>query len=252
MPIKILLAVPTLSRYDRLSEMLRTVAQSTRLPNRILIVDNGGKLTREHLNSDMKGKGMSHVPTDLYQPQSNLGVAGSVNFALRNTPDNWWWLHSNDDVEFDPDCIRRLASAAEAVEGEAGHHFCLPEHGVGSAFTVFLVHSKFRDVAGYFDEVFFPAYFEDNSLGRRMNLVGVKRIVAQGAAYLHHTSSTKLAYTPAQMDAHHRNFRRNAEEYVRMWGGPPDQERYEIPYDGKYGHNLYNIAQWAVHEAPKD
>jgi GT2 family glycosyltransferase len=51
MRIKILLAVPTLSRYDRLAKMLDTVAASTRLPDRILIVDNGGKLTREHLNS---------------------------------------------------------------------------------------------------------------------------------------------------------------------------------------------------------
>lgn len=242
MPIKILLAVPTLSRADRLETMLKTVAASVRLPDRILIVDNGHQQLRVPT---------SLVPrTDIYLPHRNLGVAGSVNFALRNTPDDWYWLHCNDDVELDPRCIGLMAS--RVAGSDHWHDFCLPEHGVGSAFTVFLMHSCLRDYVGYFDEVFFPAYHEDNSYGRRMNIAGVKRIVAEGAAYVHHTSSTLQSYNEDQRIAHHENFRRNALEYVRMWGGPPEQETYQVPYDGKYGHAIANIEKWAIHVAPKE
>lgn len=244
--MKLLMAVPTLTRYDRLTTMMDTVARSTRLPDRILIVDNGGQLTRFSINESMKARGMSHIPCDLYQPHSNLGVGPSVNYALRTLRPGWFFLHTNDDVEFDPLCIQLLCEQAEANP----RAFILPEHGIGSAFTCFVIHSSFRDRIGYFSEIFFPAYFEDNDLGRRMNIAGVERVVAKGAAYTHHTSSTLQSYTPDQMAAHHAAFKRNEDAYIRMWGGLPERETYLLPYDGKFGHVMGCFPDWAIDEDP--
>jgi GT2 family glycosyltransferase len=244
MVIKIMMAVPTLTRYDRLAQMLSTVADSTRKPDRILVVDNGGKLGREGMTGVA---GRVGVPIDLYQHQENMGVAGSVNLAMRMLPDGWYFLHVNDDIEYAPECIRLLAEAAEQRDELAAMppvRFYLPEHGVGSAFTTFLIPSRFKEVAGYFDEQFFPAYFEDNDLGRRMNMIGIERVVVKGAAYVHHTSSTMKVFNEEERAKHHDRFRKNEMRYIAKWGGRPEMETFDLPYEGKQGHHLGNIHLW--------
>jgi len=236
MAIKILLAVPTLNRLDRLTEMLGSVAASTRVPDRVLIVNNGHQVT-----DALRDEWSRQFDLDVFTPQHNLGVAGSVNFAWRNTPDGWFWLHSNDDVILDRRCIELIAEAAEGLH----HPFIVPEHGEGSAFTVFMVPAELHEMLGYFDEQFFPAYAEDNDLGRRMNLLHMGREIVKGAAYFHHTSSTLKAYTPEQERKHHDQFRANVERYIAKWGGEMDKnERFTLPYDGARGHTLANAHLW--------
>lgn len=237
MPIKILLAIPTLNRKDRLTRMLETVAASTRQPDQILIVNNGGQCTdSDRLNWNR------YFNLDVYTPHTNLGVAGSVNFAMRNVPDGWYFLHANDDIEYEEHCIERMAAAAE----QNPDTFCVPDHGVGSAFTTFLIPQFFTEVIGYFDPQFFPAYFEDNDLGLRMNMDGVKRVVVKDAVYIHHTSSTRRAddEDPAKVLRHHELFRENEKRYIAKWGGLPDHETFDLPYNGERGHTPDNFNQW--------
>lgn len=236
MSIKIMLAIPSLNRLDRLTDMLASVAASSRLPDRVLIVNNGHQVT-----DSLRDQWSRSFDLDIFTPQHNLGVAGSVNFAWRNTPDGWFWLHANDDVVLDPRCIELMAATADAPPDR----FIIPEHGEGSAFTVFLIRSSLRDKIGYFDEQFFPAYAEDNDLGRRMNLLRLERHVIKGAAYFHHVSSTLKAYTPEQERKHHDQFRANVERYIAKWGGEMDKsEKFTIPYNGARGHTLANAHLW--------
>lgn len=243
MPIKILLAIPTLNRLDRLTRMLETVALSTRQPDHVLLVNNGGQITDAHRRDWQR-----LFPLSVYTPHTNLGVAGSVNFAMRNTPEGWWWLHANDDVTLAPDCIELMEAAA--IDDPTA--FIVPEHAIGSAFTVFMLQSSIRDRVGYFDEVFNPVYHEDDSMGRRMNLAGIPRSFVKNAFYEHAVSSTVKAYTPEQLKQHHENFRRNEREFIRMWGGPTSAPVFEIPYNGRFGHTLENRAHWAVHTSPRE
>jgi GT2 family glycosyltransferase len=234
--IKIMLAVPTLNRRDRLEEMLRSVAASTRQPDRVLLINNG-----HQLDDAFREEWSRSFELDVFTPQHNLGVAGSVNFAWRNTPDGWYWCHCNDDAELDPKCLGLMAEAAK----ENPDAFIVPEHGEGSAFTLFIASSAMRDKVGYFDEAFFPAYYEDVDLGRRMILSGIKRVIVKGAAYVHHTSSTLKAYTPEQERKHHDQFRSNCQKYVEKWGGEADKsEKFTVPYNGARGHTLQNIHLW--------
>lgn len=236
MAVKILLAVPTLNRLDRLTDMLGSVAASTRQPDRVLLVNNGYQITDVHCAEWSRLFALS-----VYTPNTNLGVAGSVNFAWRNTPEDWYWLHANDDVVLDRRCIGLMADAA-VTHPDA---FIVPEHGEGSAFTVFLASGAMPARLGYFDEQFFPAYAEDNDLGRRMNILGIERFIVPGADYFHHTSSTLKAYTPDQAAKHHDQFRTNVNRYIAKWGGEMDKsERFTIPYDGTRGHTLANARLW--------
>lgn len=239
MAIKILLAVPTLNRLDRLTRMLETVAESTRQPDRVLLVNNGYQITDAH-----RANWLRTFSLDVFTPHTNLGVAGSVNYAMANVPDGWHFLHANDDIEYAPECIERMAAAAEARDFTP--RFYVPDHGVGSAFTTFLIPASFMPTVGYFDPQFFPAYFEDNDLGLRMNKLGIERVVVQDAAYVHHTSSTRKAAstTPAQLQQRHDEYRANEQRYVTKWGGVPDHETFVIPYDGSRGHSPHNISLW--------
>lgn|SRR5262245_2550187 len=238
MPIKILMAIPTLNQYEaRLPVTLNTLMASTRQPDRLLIIDNGRRWHQMPYANEIA----RIFNLDLFTPHTNLGVAGSVNYALRSTPDDWFWLHCNDDVELDPICLELLAKAAEERNGPA---FFIPEHGVGSAFTVFLVPAGLRNVVGYFDEQFFPAYMEDNDFGRRMNMAEVERVIVSGAGYIHHTSSTLKSYNAEQTRKHHDQFRENLRRYVAKWGGEPDHETYDLPYNGERGHAMYNFNLW--------
>lgn len=245
MPIKIMLAIPTLNRLDRLLVMLESVAASTRQPDRVLIVNNGGQIDNA-LRLDL----LRQFTLDVYTPNANLGVAGSVNFAMRNVPAGWYFLHANDDIEYAPECIGRMALAAETHDDAP--RFYVPDHGVGSAFTTFLIPASFMTMVGYFDEQFFPAYFEDNDLGLRMNKFGIERVIVKDAAYVHHTSSTRLAdaQDPAKMAQHHANFVANEQRYFTKWGGLPDHERYDVPYNGTRGHSQANFHLWHLGELP--
>lgn len=213
------LVIPTLTRYDRLEAMLDSVASSTSKPDQIIVIDNGRKLLYKPFL-------FRHNNIDIYIPQSNLGVAGSCNQALRMVKD--WWFHCNDDVELEEHLIERMKAAVE--EGDAMMY--IPDYGVGSAFSVFMMHKSITDVIGWWDENFFPIYFEDNCFGYRMNLAGVKRKVVEGCKYHHHTSSTIKGLPEDQQRLHHDNFRKLQEYYINKWGGPPEQEKYSRPFDG--------------------
>lgn len=236
MPIKIMLAIPSLNRLDRLRDMLASVVASTRQPDKVMILNNGWQFS----DSDRVEWSRS-FPVDVYTPNTNLGVAGSVNFAWRNTPDGWFWCHCNDDVELDPKCLELMVNVAEANPDA----FIVPDHGEGSAFTLFMLHATMRDIIGYFDPQFFPSYMEDNDLGRRMNLLHTPRVLVPGAAYVHHTSSTLAAYDEAKTRWHHDQFRANVQRYIAKWGGEMDKgERFDIPYNGSRGHTLANAHMW--------
>lgn len=227
----ITLVIPTLNQYPRLTKTLQTVHQGTVWPDRTLIIDNGMQLARgiwwsHDLTRDLN----LHVLT----PPANKGVAGSCNEALRQAQE--WWLHSNDDVEWAPDVLEKLSAAAEADQKAHAPQnqslMFLPDYGVGSAFTLFLMHKSIVDVIGWWDESFFPIYFEDNDFGYRMNLAGVKRRVVEACQYTHHTSSTVRSLDPEAQQAHHRNFEKLKAYYSQKWGGPPEQERFTRPFDG--------------------
>jgi GT2 family glycosyltransferase len=236
--IKILMAIPTLNQYEaRLPITLNTLMASTRPPDRLLIIDNGHRWHQMPYANEIARV----FNLDVFTPHTNLGVAGSVNYALRNTPDDWYWLHCNDDVDLDSECIQRLADEAE----DRDFTFLVPGHGEGSAFTVFLAYAdNLKEHVGYFDEQFFPAYLEDNDYGLRLNKASVKRVIVRDAAYIHHTSSTLKSYDAAQTRRHHDQFRANMERYIAKWGGGPDKETFDVPYDGARGHNLSNFNLW--------
>lgn len=230
----ITLVIPTLNRYDRLETMLATVVASTVAPDQTIVIDNGRQLLSEPWMAE-------HKWINVFTPPRNLGVAGSCNQALRMSRD--WWFHCNDDVELAPDLIEKMKAAILSEQEFLASHsdiLCekdesqmfIPDYGLGSAFSVFMMQKSITARIGWWDENFFPIYFEDNDYGYRMNLARVKRKVVEGCSYLHHTSSSVSGMSPDDQSVHHRNFKKLRNYYTAKWGGIPEQETYSRPFDG--------------------
>ena len=76
----ITLVIPTLNRYDMLQQMLETLAASTRHPDTVFIIDNGGTL--DPIVVPCEGN-PDRLYQSIYKPHRNLGVAGSCNLAMK-------------------------------------------------------------------------------------------------------------------------------------------------------------------------
>lgn len=92
-------------------------------------------------------------------------------------------------------------------------------------FSCFLVKKDFLDKVGLFDENFIPAYFEDNDMHRRINLLNYKAGCVSSASYYHYASGTQKSNEFHQMFESNRNY------YIRKWGNVPGQETFIMPFN---------------------
>lgn len=209
----IALAIPTLTRFDLLSECVASVLAGSVRPTRVLVIDNSGGRCPPIDGAEI-------VPGR--QPQS---VARAWNDAAAQIGGDV--IIANDDIIFAPDTIQLLLEEAERS----------PQAGIvspieGQRFSLFWLRYTAYTAVGPFDEQFCPAYFEDNDYHRRLTLAHWSSPIAPSAVE-HATSSTMRAIPQAEREAtHHQQFRANRSRYIRKWGGLPHEEVYTTPYGG--------------------
>jgi GT2 family glycosyltransferase len=105
-----------------------------------------------------------------------------------------------------------------------------------------MVHPKqFIKKVGYFDEHFYPAYFEDNDMAYRMQRAGLSDFRRTDAVMFHKGSVTQFWNGEEEgRVVSHEAFRRNERYYQAKWGGGPGQEKFSVPY----GTGQYTIKDW--------
>jgi len=218
------LAIPTLTQYELLSRLclnLLETDQETRI-QAITILDNGGNLLQSE-----PGQRLSELAprVRIITPAHNLGVAGSWNYFARHIGR---CIISNDDAFFDHDAARAFEEAAnrhrDSIILENDH----PTQG----FSTFLLNRPDQWLAmGGFDEVFNPAYFEDNDARRRLALANQPVIKVKLDGWQHTNSSTLTNSTKEYQRMHWCLFERNKAYYLKKWGGLPGSETYSNPFN---------------------
>lgn len=196
------LGVPILNHPELLDKMLASIDVPV---GRLVVVDNGGVV--------------GEIDAEVIRPGENLGVAASWNLVMMRYPDAPWWMLSGFDVIYAPGDLARLTAHMETVGGVA----------LLGGFSAFGIDRTAIDGAGWFDENFHPAYFEDNDYDYRCRLAGVS-LAGLPAGLLHRISSTILEnehYTRQNA----RTFPLNAHYYRLKWGGFPNQERFTTPFN---------------------
>jgi hypothetical protein len=81
---------------------------------------------------------------------------------------------------------------------------------------------------GYFDEGFYPAYFEDNDYHRRINLIDPDRYVGHLEAL---EPEVKRNSETIRRDPSLNQFPKSYDYYLRKWGGLPGSETYGTPFN---------------------
>ena len=217
--------IPTLRRYDLLLRLCLSLnSESCRdLGLRVCILDNGGELLDSSLWLRSKDQ-FDLVSPEVIVPKYNLGVAGSWNFFIQRFGP---CIIANDDVVF----------ARETIESFSAASMAFPEvvifegkDSVAGFSTFYVNKSDFWMEMGGFDELFNPAYFEDNDCRHRLRLAGrpVKKIFLNG---WHHDNSSTLASGDASYKRMHWClYQRNRSYYIHKWGGLPGRESNLSPF----------------------
>lgn len=176
--------------------------------------------------------------------ENNIGVAAAWNQGIRRaTKDGYRYaMICNDDVLFEPEAIKKAFDCLQNTDATiVSPNFCVPsrdgmemyfkrDEGVIESIhwsCIIVDMYQLVESCGWFDENFFPAYFEDNDMYYRMHLAGLKHYLTTEKGFYHKQSATSGAVVTQDL----WNF---CEGYYKYkWGGPPGEELYEHPFNNK-------------------
>lgn len=166
------------------------------------------------------------IPIRWTYSEQNIGVSAAWNFFLRGAfEDNKYsaLIVANDDIILGKTTLEGMLEAAE--QNPKALISAVQEGKDDNAFSLFYMPESVYRTVGFFDEQFYPAYFEDNDYSYRMKLLDVPLVKAAGDTYYHKGSATINTYTPERMNMHHHQFRINEQKYIAKWGGKPGEEK---------------------------
>ena len=212
-PPRFAIGVPTLCCGDLLTKALRRIAGEE-----ILVIDNGS----QRLASQLAG-----TKATVFEPDGNLGVAASWNYLIRlafdRNPHLNWLLLLNDDIELHGGQLALIREELLYAECRGSWFMAGPFQ-----WSVFALSRACVSKVGFFDENFYPAYFEDNDYHRRIGLADGSKYYAGGSARV---PATKRSSVTISRRPEVNQFQKNRDYYMRKWGGPPGAEVFPSPWN---------------------
>lgn len=214
------LGIPTLNRYDLLTKLLVSAEAGTVVPSEYIIVDNGGSyVPPDHLKEKVR----------LIRPGCNVGVASAWNMILEvGLAEDEPIAISNDDIVFETKTFELLQNATDANDFV----------GACGGWALFAQSPRCVAEVGFYDEHFYPAYYEDCDYLLRLKRAGIP-VFDLGFIGAHAGEQSTVGSTPEQRALVAEGRMRNYSYFVTKWGadsprwGNPLVENYAEPFDGK-------------------
>ena len=164
----------TLKRFDLADRLLASIDYPV---ENLVIVDNSG------LGDWNPDKPVWVVNMWIIRVPFGLGLTGAWNLIVKSTPYAPYWVLINDDAWFAPGSLKLIE---ENVDTKALNFALIEPKWSAPIFGEGMV----REV-GLYDERFYPLYYDDNDLERRVNYHGVRTHYIP--AVIHHENSSTLA-----------------------------------------------------------
>ena len=164
----------TLTKFDLADRLLASIDYPV---EHLVIVNNSGRKCWTPKKPDLV-ENLWHLEVPY-----GLGLVGAWNLIVKATPYAPYWVLVNDDAWFAPGALETIE---REVDCEA-LNFCQ----ISPEWSAPVFGEGMVDKVGLYDERFYPLYFDDNDLERRVVAAGVpiKRLTAQ----VHHDNSSTLA-----------------------------------------------------------
>jgi len=227
------IGIPTLNRADLLLPSLYFYLHD--FPDtRIVIVDNGKQSISAPLARYVGKHFGEPKPVFIAESDSNIGVAASWNFILRDifkTPGNEYAVILNDDIYWGREQVdfqlflnefKRTFIQQPGIE----KGFILVPKESKYDWSIFVISRAAWETIGEFDRNFFPAYFEDCDYKYRAKLAGVQIFEILGAPARFVSSGTIQKDKTLLANAG-----KNREYYIAKWGGEPGKEVFTAPFN---------------------
>jgi GT2 family glycosyltransferase len=235
--------IPVLNCFDYTKNLVSYLFKKT--PYKIIVIDNGSTdETKGYFTKTFFYSQLVYIRFDV-----NLGVAASWNLGIKYAIRKWqskYFLILNNDILLNRKAIDFLISALSAkkvvlasatnVSGIVSR----PDKVIGLLppvktrltedpdFSCFLLSLKAIKKVGYFDEKFYPAYFEDNDYHYRIKLAGLKAVKTNRALFFHFGSRTIKDNDEIRLKSN-LGYVANREYYQKKWGGLPGHEKLNEP-----------------------
>lgn len=215
------LGVPVLANYEGLAKLIASAERGTLKPRGYIIVDNGGRLFDEF--SDV----IFDERVDVVSPLENLGVAASWNMMLEcGEP----IIIANDDIVLGPHQFEEMARALGT------HPF------VGNGWCLFGQTPECTERVGFYDENFFPAYYEDSDYAVRMHRAGIERywVCSEPVEHTGCWTTLNLLGNPEWLS---ESIERNRQYFIEKWGTMPNDT-----FDGYYAEAFNGVTppDWSL------
>ena len=149
------LGFATLKRFDLADRLVKSIDHPV---EHLVIVDNSGT------GSYVPPKSTFVKHTWVLPMPFGLGLVGAWNLIIKSTPYAPYWVLINDDAWFEPGSLEKICD--EADPSTISFPNIIP-HWSCAVFGEEVV-SK----VGLYDERFYPLYFDDNDLERRIRHAG--------------------------------------------------------------------------------
>lgn len=163
----------TLKRFDLADRLLASIDYPV---EHLVIVDNSGSQSWQPKKPDLVANlWVIRVPF-------GLGLVGAWNLVVKSTPYAPYWVLVNDDAWFEADALQTIA---ENVDTDALNFVDIVPEWSCVVFGEGMVAKT-----GLYDERFYPLYFDDNDLERRVKHHGVP--IHRINAKIHHENSSTL------------------------------------------------------------
>lgn len=163
----------TLKRFDLAERLIASIDYPV---EHLVIVDNSGTGQWVAPKSDWVQK-VWHIRVPF-----GLGLVGAWNLVIKATPYAPYWLLVNDDAWFEAGALQTVA---EQVDTQALNFLDIVPPWSAVVFGEGMV-----DKVGLYDERFYPLYFDDNDLERRVRYHNVP--INHIPAKVHHENSSTL------------------------------------------------------------
>ena len=161
------------SQFDKADRLLASIDYPV---EHLVIVDNSGTQTWEPKQPEqVKNLWLLRVPF-------GLGLVGAWNLIIKSTPYAPYWVLVNDDAWFEAGALEIIARDADPE--------ALNFVDIIPAWSCVVFGEGAIAKAGLYDERFYPLYFDDNDLARRMENAGVKANIIR--AGVNHQNSSSL------------------------------------------------------------
>lgn len=262
---KILVAIPVVNLWDEytIHAMESIAASKHETPFDVLIVDNASTdmtVEKAHDFGNRKMPGRVFVK----HFDSNQGCAAGwnagVTFGLENNYSHI--VIANNDILVGPgmiqalynrmkrepkkllvsavDVIKELVVPQQVLDGDHAVNKKEDTEAPHPNFSCFMITPETIEVVGWFDESFYPAYFEDNDYHYRIKIgAGADAAIANTTAvFIHYGSRTQNQASNGPI-VPGETFRKNEEYFIRKWGGSPTHEKFVKPFNSDSNDHKY-------------